>query len=121
MGSFLTFPTGVVHWLFGYGFRLYGTQAMIHGYASSDIGYINDLFMGGLLYVVLLYASIFFFIYVTGYRNRGSRILIVPYTMMLLIANYKGEAMRSGLILTAILALIYLFSTSGESKIERES
>lgn len=120
MGSFLVFPQGIGHWLFGYGFRLYGDNASAHGFMSSDIGYINDLFMGGICYIAILYGGIFGYM-IKEYKNmKEYRTLILPYLSILVLANYKGETMRSGLILTSVVVLIYLFATKdGKERLKK--
>ncbi|WP_262352438.1 polysaccharide polymerase [Lactiplantibacillus plantarum] len=46
-GSFLMFPSQLLDWVFGYGVRVYGGNANNIWFGTSDIGFINDLFMGG--------------------------------------------------------------------------
>lgn len=102
--SFLFFPTGW-HWLWGYGTRVYYLSAQAIGLGQSDIGYINDLFMGGLIYIGILYSGIIQFLF-KGFRTYPG--LAPSLLAVLAIANYKGEAMRSGLILCMLIALAYI-------------
>ena len=95
--------------LFGEGFRVYAGNALEYGFNSSDIGYVNDLFMGGIIYIIILYLSIFNFIFTNGNnKNKKSKEFIInraiSYSLffMLLVANFKGESMRSGLVLLII-------------------
>ena len=43
------FPEGM-EFVFGRGHRVYGEAAKQAGYTASDIGFVNDMFMGGLIY-----------------------------------------------------------------------
>ncbi len=91
--------------IFGIGYRVYGGQASKYGYSTSDIGYVNDLFQGGLIYVCLLYFSIFCLILKEVPHKEVAIALIVS----LLIANYKGEIFHS----IAIIFLVMLLCISG--------
>lgn len=46
----------------GEGYRVYGEFGLLHGKIPSDIGFVNDMFMGGILYIVLLYGAIIRFV-----------------------------------------------------------
>lgn len=94
--------------LFGEGFRLYGNRV---GYPHSDIGFVNDMFMGGLIYCILLYG--FILVYIVNYKKSNISIgrkglLDIMFIMSLIIANYKGEALRGGPILIGVIILKYL-------------
>ncbi|MGA3231959.1 polysaccharide polymerase [Lactiplantibacillus pentosus] len=117
--SFLLFPTGVWSWLFGYGVRVYGGNASNIWFGTSDIGYINDLFMGGLVYMGILYSTIIAHL-ITCHKKaevkvRGS-MLFLAFFIVLIIANYKGEVARSGVVLTSIIFMCYLFSTEPQNE-----
>ena len=120
-GSFLMFPSQLLDWVFGYGVRVYGGNASNIWFGTSDIGFINDLFMGGIIYMALLYGTIIASLTAchkkSGKVVRDSKIFLA-FGVVLLIANYKGEVARSGMVLTAIIFLGYLLST--ELKIEEK-
>lgn len=102
----LYFPKGV-NLIFGEGHRVYSHHGISRGYNPSDIGYVNDLFMGGLLYVSVLYGTIYGFIFKGGLKREVNdradsyvnAIVPVFLTTVLLISNYKGECMRGGVVL----------------------
>lgn len=106
LNSHLFFPEswGII---FGEGHRVYSVEGKMRGYNSSDIGYINDMFMGGLIYLTILYGSIFRFLLRKRnkkvFKNKIDRLVdkVVPISLVviLIISNFKGEAMRSGTIL----------------------
>lgn len=105
-GYHLSFPQGSGI-IFGEGFRLFGGKGLERGYHSSDIGYVNDMFMGGLIYISVLYGSIIQFFHkrpkTANLYNKVDyelQSIISKYLILaLLLANYKGEVMRGGLVL----------------------
>ncbi|MFB9769832.1 polysaccharide polymerase [Lactiplantibacillus modestisalitolerans] len=116
-GSFLMVPVGIGAWLFGYGIRVYGENTANIFFGTSDIGYVNDLFMGGITYMLLLYGTgISYILSRTRLLNDSVRksMLLIAFICIWALANYKGEAARSGLVLSSIIFLTYLFSTGPE-------
>lgn len=113
LSDMIYFPTG---WslIFGKGLRLYGNQV---GMPHSDVGYINDLFMGGIMYCVILYSTII--TYVLKYtgkvmKNINKIVLALIFIITIAIANFKGEASRTGLILLGIVILKFLIDYNYE-------
>jgi len=78
--------------MFGSGKTLFGVKYV--GY-SSDVGYINDLHLGGIFYTITLYLS--FFALLLG-SVRGSsveaRTIVLLMVATMLVANVKGSAFR---------------------------
>lgn len=103
-------PTGV-SMIWGEGHRVYSEHGLSRGYIASDIGYVNDLFMGGLIYVFILYGSIFNFLAkgVQRQKNKNGydvyKIISFFSILVLLLSNYKGESMRGGTILLGVIFL----------------
>lgn len=102
--------------LFGYGFRIYNLNAIVTDITnitinqSSDIGYVNDLFLGGLMYLLLLYIPIFYYISSSSkwskkFQNTGLPLVLL---LTLIIADYKGETMRNGNLLLGVITLATL-------------
>lgn len=109
LNNMLIFPTGI-NFLLGYGFRLYGN---LHGFPHSDIGYVNDMFMGGLVYISLLYSTVFRTILFGTSNKKGingqiNYALSIAFIIILLVSNYKGEVMRSGLVLAIMVVIKYV-------------
>lgn len=100
--------------IFGQGFRLYGNQK---GFIHSDIGYVNDLFMGGLIYCFILYISEIVYIFQYSHiKEKEKKItLSLLFFLSLAISNYKGEAARMGLVLVGIIFIKYLLDQPNES------
>ena len=83
--------------LFGQGIRVYGEEGTINNYTPSDIGYVNDLFMGGIIYCILIYTAYIYFI-----SSSKNKIITASFIMALVISNYKGEIFRAPIIIFAI-------------------
>lgn len=81
--------------------------------SSSDIGYVNDLFLGGLFYSIYLYRSfICFYLSPKKFRKSDIRGISIIILIITFIANFKGFAFRvSGFtnlfILITILLTVY--------------
>ena len=85
-GSDLFFPDSTTGFLFGEGRSVFwGRQ----GSEASDIGFVNQLFKGGLLYVLLIMAYLLYFCIRLKkmLKNIGISIL---FFVTLMLANYKG-------------------------------
>lgn len=87
--SHLFFPEGM-EFVFGRGHRVYGEAAKQAGYMASDIGFVNDMFMGGLIYCGILYGTIFFFI-LRKTKNLTIRFIQFLLAASWMIANIKGQ------------------------------
>ena len=90
--------------IFGEGFRVFGSEGISRGYIPSDIGYINDIHMGGIIYCIFLYGA---FIYLIGRLLKKSPIKI-PLYITLFIANFKGEAFHSSILAFLVIFLCLL-------------
>lgn len=105
--------------IFGEGHRVYGVQ----GYKHSDVGFVNDLFLGGVIYIILLYGAIIKYILKGVTRKYSARdvwmkidkIISLTWIPILVIANLKGECMRSGIILVGIIFIKAILETSSEN------
>ena len=98
--------------LFGEGYRIFGKSGEKYGeFRSSDVGYTNDLFMGGLIYSFLLYNSILILIKEilrqnekNSFQNKYIKIFILG----IILANIKGEIFRSVTIQTFMILILTL-------------
>lgn len=104
-------PNGI-DLIFGTGTRVYGQLAV--STKSSDIGYVNDLFMGGIIYATILYVTFLRLILKT---NKNKTIPIVIVVTSLIIANWKGEAFRCPMIIIGLL-LYQLIAMYDLNKVE---
>ncbi|MDX2776123.1 hypothetical protein PV379_01985 [Streptomyces caniscabiei] len=88
--------------LFGEGLRVYDASAEHVVGFRSDIGYVNDMYMGGIVFMALLYVSMFYFLLADG---KTDRILFVLIVLVILLANFKGEIFRSSIVMFLIVYL----------------
>lgn len=117
----LHFPKGV-GFFWGEGHRIIGRDGRALGYTPSDIGYVNDMFMGGVVYVFILYGTIISFITKNGKKDSVTlkseatlSSLISKYLLFsLLLANFKGEVMRGGLVLVGAIFIKLILMKSKE-------
>ena len=98
-----------VNIIFGEGYRVYTSDTVPENINSedfiADIGYINDLYMGGLIYITFLYLSIVLFTCIGMNKEKDKKINKIIYFIMLLmifICNIKGEIFRSTIILDLV-------------------
>lgn len=103
------FPKNI---LFGEGYRIFGKAGEKYGESrSSDVGYTNDLFMGGIIYSFLLYYSVIILIkeiLKQNEKNSFQNKYIKIFTIGLILANVKGEIFRSVTIQTFMILILTL-------------
>lgn len=117
--NMMKFPNGI-EFLVGKGYRVYGQKGLPYGETFySDIGIVNEIYMGGIFYSILLYSA-----YFKLYKNKNKNIFefsikIIMFSSIIL-ANIKGEVFRSSLLQTIIIfiAIILLFDNSKYSNKE---
>lgn len=76
-----------IYILTGTGHTIYGAT----GYSHSDVGYINDLWLGGIIGILLLYIP-FIIIFIRAYKSRYhpvDKILIIFLMLSFFVANIK--------------------------------
>lgn len=61
-------------------------------FVNSDIGYINDLFYGGLVTVVLLYSTVLIYIFASFKKGLLFKLISTIMIISLFVANIKGFA-----------------------------
>jgi hypothetical protein len=83
--DFIIFPDSVLHWIFGSGESLF---VKIGG--NSDIGYIIQLNYGGILFLALIMAFVFYLCYrlykILGWRHW----YFIVFTLSVFVLNFKG-------------------------------
>lgn len=83
-GRMLFFPNSLESFVFGEGRSVFGK--------GSDMGYVNQMFYGGILYVFLLITMLFVF-FKRMYLLNSNRFYSLFFVAAILIANIKGPAM----------------------------
>lgn len=95
------FPKGI-NFVIGYGRRVFGQIGITNFGFNSDIGFVNDMFKGGLIYVLLTYLAHFLFCF----KNSQNQFFVKVLFISLMIANYKGEVM----VASSLILLLYLLT-----------
>lgn len=99
----------------------YYTYTYIGG-MRSDIGYVNDLFLGGIFFVILLYGSIIFLM-ISSIRKREFYLqnLILLMIITTFIVNIKGFAFRQNVFMNLFFLLLFIIVYYGfKSKAEEQ-
>ena len=93
----IIFPKTMSEWIFGTGKFIY---------EQSDIGFILQLYYGGLIYLGLLLITYYFTI-----KAIESKYMIICAIIMLLVANYKGVYLEynDGLKVITFIGMYYAF------------
>ena len=82
--SFL--PNKSIHIIFGEGRSVFGIAEK-----SSDIGYVNQIFMGGIMYLGIMLIFLWY-LYRKCRENSTNRIFVMLFVLTILVANIKGDA-----------------------------
>lgn len=113
MNEIDSFKKSNLNIFFGKGYRVYDEAGKTRAGFRSDMGYINDVFYGGIVYMLILYIS---FIYFVLYREKKYKYAAVLLLFIVFIVNIKGEIFRSSIVL---FLFIYLKLVS-QSRLETE-
>ena len=95
-------PDNLFEWIFGRGFSLMGNK---YGVASSDVGYLNDLAIGGLLYVLFVYKA-----YWKLFKLINVRWFYIASVTIFVVLNIKGCALDTN-GLSRIFALVVFYES----------
>ena len=84
----------------------------------SDMGFLNDMYMGGVLYMFLLRYPIIRIIFNDNKDNYNSSNLIfnIVLVLILIVSNLKGEVYRSPIIVGAIVYIKYAVNSMNFNK-----
>lgn len=110
--SMLFFPR-IENIFFGLGHRVFGKTGLFYGYPSSDIGYVNDIFLGGIVYFILIiFVLARYLSNIIGNNMIDSSYrmsIFIVLVMSFILANYKGEIFRGGSVITGIYLITLFF------------
>lgn len=116
---FIFFPKGIDLAL-GAGRDYFHEQHPIYR-SSTDVGFVNDLFLGGIVFTVLLYSSIIK-LYLSGRCKNSVELRYFPIIIVLLslILNIKGYAFRFNeftnlFVLISVFAILYKSQSTKEA------
>ena len=117
--SMMFAPTGLAI-IFGCGFRVFAGKGREFGFErASDVGFVNDAFMGGIIYMTLIYSS---YLYLVSKIKRFFKRFSFERTMSnllilsMILANIKGEVFRSQLLISNIILLLIFMLLIGAEK-----
>lgn len=101
-------PNGIVSLMFGEGHSIMGGEKL-YGVAS-DVGFINDIWRGGFVYLIVLYCFAFRALW-TVYKNGERQISFIGLCALLAVPvlNFKGSIIRMNEF-SVVLFLIYMLS-----------
>ena len=103
--SFLNLPGGL-SLLFGTGRVIFGIK---YG-ASSDVGYVNDIWLGGIIFTVSIY-SLFLSYYIMAFRAKDltTKFIVAIFISSFLILNIKGSIVSNNDFINISLLLTTVF------------
>lgn len=102
LDTMVIWPQTLEHWIFGSGVNLYSYSSLIR----TDIGYIQQLNYGGLIYCSLL---IYFFVIVFNKFKKRNYVFALIATVSILVVNWKGATLCSNACIK-IYMLLYFYN-----------
>lgn len=116
--KFWNIPTGLAL-VFGTGHTIYGAE----GYSHSDVGYINDLWMAGIVGCLMLYAAfaLLFIKAFKGTKKLNIKCLILFFAAAILVFQVKANAIMFNAGINTILPLLFFICFSEKQKCNSKS
>ena len=114
------FPAGI-YFIFGMGTRVYGGLGSNIVGKNSDIGYVNYMFLGGIIYTIVFISS-FIFLYIRSVKNAKEALIIKAILVISsLISCWKGEIFNNlnYVFTTFIISMTYMYLNTTNMKEER--
>jgi len=99
----LFFPRSMAEIFFGAGVNVYEQYD-----PRSDVGYVNQIYFGGVLYLTALLVMVFFMWYRLAFA-RGQSLMAAIFFGSLLIVNFKGDSFNISTSFTRLISLYYVF------------
>ncbi len=85
----IVFPETVVDWILGMGISIFHGGTVNNMRVNSDIGFINQLLFGGIIYIALLYYLVYYMS--KRLRRTGNKEYSLYLIVIFLIINFKGD------------------------------
>lgn len=98
------FPSHFINLVFGEG------KIVFYASKGSDIGYINQIFTGGIVYLFLLLAFLFY-MFLRNFDQTSNKLLPVLFVLSLLVVNIKGNALFVSNGFFRLFCFFYVYST----------
>ena len=105
--------------ILGRGYRIIGKRGAKYGTKnSSDVGVINDMYLGGLIYIATIYSALIILLISArkSAHNNNLKTIILIVAIAIAMANLKGEALRQPLLLSIMFIWIAIFTSKGNEK-----
>lgn len=108
--NMIHFPDTISGFVFGEGRSLFHEEA----FENSDIGYVNQLFIGGVIFVfmLLLYEFILFY---KMHKRLNEKVFLTIFFVSILIFNYKGVDFYASSAFIKLLMLFYFVLVYNET------
>lgn len=90
----------------GEGHRVYGSEARSWGYIATDVGIVNDMFMGGLVYVCIRYGTMINLLKLLK-KNEYNVLITISMVITWIIADIKGQATVNSMIICIFVYIIF--------------
>lgn len=100
----LFFPTNAINLIFGEGRNVFGLD-----YGGSDIGYVNQIFTGGILYLILL-LLFQYYLYKKYKFYSNDKMFFAIIFLTLLVVNIKGNAFFISVGFSRFIILFLIFT-----------
>lgn len=104
MDKMIIFPDTTIGMIFGTGKDIFTAKAH-----RSDIGYIQQIYFGGLFYLCLLFFA-YYLIIKKYYRAIRNKYIVMAIVLVILIANYKGNALSSNELIRFVVLVATCYS-----------
>ena len=98
-------PENFVNIIFGEGRIVFGNE-----YQDSDIGYVNQIFAGGIIYLLIM-LSFLLYMYKNNVRMTHDKFLPLLFVTVLVVVNIKGNAFFVPNGFFRLFTLYYVYST----------
>ena len=86
LNDMVNYPPTIIGIIFGDG------RTVLGEYKGSDIGYINQIFIGGLFYLLIM-LSFMFYMFTKNIKYSTNKTFSILFFLTLLIVNFKGDAL----------------------------
>lgn len=112
------FPSDFGGWIFGEGVSLFHGYMFQGCFINSDIGFINQLFYGGIFFCVLLYSLIYYMIRRLMKMNQKS--LTLFFFLVFLIVNFKSSLFMRSYTLGAMFLVYFSIVSLGSEEANKK-
>lgn len=106
-------PSNSTQLFFGTGLSVFASQSAVADY-QSDIGYINDIWLVGIIGSLLLYTPFVYLLVVLYGRGGVMRPVAVALLLALLLFQIKGPAIKPGFGMIMTLFIVVITSSLAE-------